>query len=161
VLKGLPVGKCRLLHNSNPGCEYLKPLFYYLFAIIKLFGDQSVDDMKRYFQGGSVAAYQHIAMLKLHYKIAHALDECLARLEYDEASPSDPPRRRLSQLHMQKSLLSMASLPISGDSLLFRKLDDMNGTTHSNSVASDGYIIDDEHEKGGFDGVECAFGPKK
>ncbi|KAL7436719.1 hypothetical protein ACHAXH_007375 [Discostella pseudostelligera] len=125
-----------------------------------LFGDQSVDDMKRYFQGGSVAAYQHIAMLKLHYKIAHALDECLARLEYDEA-PNDPPRRRLSQLHKQKSLLSMASFPTSGESLLFRKLDDMNGTTHSNSVASDGYIIDDEHEKGGFDGVECAFGPKK
>ncbi len=120
--------------------------------------------MKRYFQGGSVAAYQHIAMLKLHYKIAHALDECLARLEYDEA-PNEPPRRRLSQLYKQKSLL-IAPLPTTGESLLFRKLDQsqniaMNGTTYSNSVASDGYISDDEHEKGGFEGVECAFGPKK
>jgi hypothetical protein len=120
--------------------------------------------MKRYFQGGSVAAYQHIAMLKLHYKIADTLDECLARLEYDEA-PNEPPRRRLSQLYKQKSLLNMATLPSTGESLLFRKLDetktnDMNGTTHSNSIASDGYISDDEHEKGGFEGVDCAFGPK-
>ena len=59
----------------------------------KLFTDQTVDDMKRYFQGGSVAAYQHVAMLKLHYKISHALDECLASLEFDEA-PDDRPRRK-------------------------------------------------------------------
>lgn len=121
--------------------------------------------MKRYFQGGSVAAYQHVALMKLHYKIAHALDECLARLEFDEA-PNEPPRRRLSQLYKQKAFLNMEpSLTTAGGSLLFRKLDqsrihDMNGTTHLKSSASDGYISDDEHEKGGFEGVECAFGPK-
>lgn len=107
-----------------------------------------------------MAAYQHIAMLKLHYKIAHTLDECLARLEYDE-SPNDPPRRRLSQLYKQKSLLSMTA----GEGLLFRKLDQpdpsKNCLAYSNSVISDGYISGDEHEKGGFDGVECSFGPKK
>lgn len=123
-----------------------------------LFADQSVDDMKRYFQGGSVAAYQHVAMLKLHYKIVHALDECLASLEFDEA-PKDPPRRRRSQLFQQK-----------GGGLHFTRLESKSNiiqlrsdTTSPASTVSGGYISDDEHddeyEQGGFDGVECAFGP--
>ena len=49
--------------------------------------------MKRYFQRGSVAAYQHVTMLKLHYKIAHALDECLPTLEELDESPQDRPQR--------------------------------------------------------------------
>ncbi len=100
--------------------------------------------MNRYFQGGSVAAYQHIALMKLHYKIARSLDDCLARLEYDEA-PNSPPRRRLSQ-----SLSNISPLSNTGKNSLFRMLTDV----------SDGFISDDEHEKGGFDGVDCAFGTK-
>mmetsp|Transcript_18046 Transcript_18046/g.43383 ORF Transcript_18046/g.43383 Transcript_18046/m.43383 type:complete len:938 (+) Transcript_18046:216-3029(+) len=129
-----------------------------------LFADQSIDDMKRYFQGGSVAAYQHMAMLKLHYKIAHALDECLASLEFDEA-PNEPPRRRRSQLYKEKSLRVMLS-PAGG--VHFTQLASKNNqssinqiseTTSSASTVSDGCISDDELEQGGFDGVQCAFGP--
>ena len=35
---------------------------------LQLFGDQTLDDMNRYFQGGSVAAYQHVQMMRLHYR---------------------------------------------------------------------------------------------
>jgi len=36
---------------------------------------------RRYFQGEAIAAYQHVAMLKLHYKIARALEQSLAAPE--------------------------------------------------------------------------------
>mmetsp|Transcript_17764 Transcript_17764/g.31298 ORF Transcript_17764/g.31298 Transcript_17764/m.31298 type:complete len:124 (-) Transcript_17764:90-461(-) len=114
--------------------------------------------MKRYFQGGSVAAYQHVAMLRLHYKIAHALDECLASLEFDEA-PNDPPRRRRSQLFKQKSTIVRVS---SGGGLHFTKLESKNiqlQGSDSTSPASTVYMSDDEHEKGGFDGVEYGRRP--
>ena len=103
-------------------------------------------------------------MLKLHYKIAHALDECLASLEFDEA-PNEPPRRRRSQLYKEKSLRVMLS-PAGG--VHFTQLASKNNqssinqiseTTSSASTVSDGCISDDELEQGGFDGVQCAFGP--
>jgi hypothetical protein len=47
----------------------------------KLFKDPSLDEVKRYFQEGSVAAYGHMPMISLHYLIADALDECIAKLE--------------------------------------------------------------------------------
>ena len=99
--------------------------------------------MKRYFQGGSVAAYQHVAMLKLHYKIAHALDECLAILEEKDDNPTDPPRRRKLQLiNKQNKLPGLHYTTLS--------------TPRSESTIA---TADDEYESGGFDGVECAFGP--
>mmetsp|Transcript_29038 Transcript_29038/g.58932 ORF Transcript_29038/g.58932 Transcript_29038/m.58932 type:complete len:727 (-) Transcript_29038:114-2294(-) len=59
----------------------------------KLFSNQSIKDLDRYFQGGSVAAYQHIAMIKLHYAIASALDECLADLEQSDGTVGKARRR--------------------------------------------------------------------
>ena len=112
-----------------------------LWDYCKLFTDQTVDDMKRYFQGGSVAAYQHVAMLKLHYKIAHALDECLATLEEMDDSPNDPPRRRRSQLMLKQS---------KSQTLHFAKL----STPRSESTIA---TVDDEYERGGFDGVDVAW----
>lgn len=47
----------------------------------KLFSDPSLDDLFRYFQAGSVAAYEHIAMIKLHYSLVDVLDECIQKLE--------------------------------------------------------------------------------
>jgi hypothetical protein len=128
----------------------------------QLFQDQTVDDMKRYFQGGSVAAFQHVAMLRLHYKIARALDEGLASLEFDEG-PNEPPRRRRSQLYKEKSLKKMS---VVGGGVHFTKLDSKAmieiqpiSTTSSATTVSDAYglVSDDEHEKGGFDGIDCAF----
>ena len=84
-----------------------------LFIHQQLFTEQSIDDMKRYFQGGSVAAYQHVAMLKLHYKITHALEDSLASLEFDE-SPEPPRRRRSQLLFKQRSLKTISRSPPSG-----------------------------------------------
>ena len=114
--------------------------------------------MKRYFQGGSVAAFQHVAMLKLHLKISRALDECLASLEYDE-DPMEPTRRRRSQLLMEKSI---------GGGLHFTKLDSKTtteiqpiSTASSATSVSEGIVSDDEHEMGAFDGIDCAFNPAR
>ena len=116
--------------------------------------------MKRYFQGGRVAAYQHVAMLKLHYKIAHALDECLASLEFDEAPDERRPRRRRSQLFKQKSLKAIPARSPPSGGVRFGKISSHeqlqagSDSTSSATTVSDGYVSDDEHEKGGFDGVD-------
>jgi len=47
----------------------------------KLFSDPSVDDIIRYQSGGRIAAYEHCAMIQLHYCVADALEECLKKLE--------------------------------------------------------------------------------
>lgn len=96
-----------------------------------LFAEQSVDDMRRYFQGGSVAAYQHVAMLKLHYRIAHALDECLASLDLDE-SPNEPPFGK--------------SARVSSGGLHFTKLEPRGSRSSSSSPAVSGELSDDGHD---------------
>jgi len=54
----------------------------------RLFRDPRNEELYDYFQKGAVAAYEHIAMIKLHYSIADVLDECVALLE------DDPSRRK-------------------------------------------------------------------
>lgn len=53
---------------------------FFLLSLQQLFADPKLDHLYRYFQAGSVAAYEHIAMIKSHYSMADALDECLAKL---------------------------------------------------------------------------------
>lgn len=47
-----------------------------------LFSDPSVESLCHYVKVGSIAAYQHAAMIRLHYKLADALDECIDKLEH-------------------------------------------------------------------------------
>mmetsp|Transcript_12893 Transcript_12893/g.19267 ORF Transcript_12893/g.19267 Transcript_12893/m.19267 type:complete len:919 (+) Transcript_12893:140-2896(+) len=122
-----------------------------------LFEEQSEDDMKRYFQGGAVAAYQHVSFLKLHYAVANTLDECLASLECEESTPV-PPRRRHSQL-MMKQKSEMLSLR---GNLHFAKLEPKELDEQlpaSGAATPTSTEPDDEYEEGGFDGVDCAYGP--
>ena len=77
-------------------CPYYTTLHYILFTI-QLFSNPTQPFLEKCFQYGSVAAYQHFAMLKHHYSVAHALDECLALLEEEDGSLNKP-RRRQSQL---------------------------------------------------------------
>ena len=49
----------------------------------KLMTNPTLDDMHWYFQRGSVAAYQQVAMVKQHYRVANAIEDCLAILEND------------------------------------------------------------------------------
>lgn len=74
-----------------------------LIDYFKLFVNQKISDLERYFQGGTVAAYQHIAMIRLHYRIANALDECLAVLEQSDGTASSKPRRRSVMLEKKNA----------------------------------------------------------
>ena len=47
----------------------------------QLFSDPTLDELYHYFQAGSIAAYEHIALIKLHYKLADIVEECIERLE--------------------------------------------------------------------------------
>lgn len=67
-----------------------------LIDYFKLFSNQTLKDLERYFQGGTVAAFQHIAMIKLHYRIANALTDCLAELEDSDRGGGSPRRRSVS-----------------------------------------------------------------
>jgi hypothetical protein len=51
------------------------------FSSAKLFSNPTLRDLEIYLQRGSAAVYPHCAMIKLHYSIADALDECLSKLE--------------------------------------------------------------------------------
>ena len=53
-----------------------------------------MDELYNYFQGGSIAVYEHVAMIKLHYSIADELEECIKRLEFGKSN--FPKRRRHS-----------------------------------------------------------------
>ena len=109
--------------------------------------------MKRYFQGGSVAAYQHVAMLKLHYKIARVLDEGLASLEYDE-TPNALTCRLLESVN-------------GGGGLHFTKLDTPKAIDQTLSISttspatslSDGPKSNDEYGTGGFNGIDRPINP--
>ncbi len=118
-----------------------------------------MDDMKRYFQGGAVAAYQHVSFLKLHYAVANTLDECLASLECEEKTPV-PPRRRHFQL-MMKQKSEMLSPRGPRGSLHFAKLEpeELDEQLPSSGAATPTSTEPDDEYEQGFDGVDIAFGP--
>mmetsp|Transcript_29882 Transcript_29882/g.45280 ORF Transcript_29882/g.45280 Transcript_29882/m.45280 type:complete len:647 (+) Transcript_29882:126-2066(+) len=47
----------------------------------KAIGQPTVDDMKRYMQGGNIVGYETIAMIRTHYQIINALEECQKKLD--------------------------------------------------------------------------------
>eukprot|EP00551_Chaetoceros_affinis_P008681 CAMPEP_0203683586 /NCGR_PEP_ID=MMETSP0090-20130426/47595_1 /ASSEMBLY_ACC=CAM_ASM_001088 /TAXON_ID=426623 /ORGANISM="Chaetoceros affinis, Strain CCMP159" /LENGTH=700 /DNA_ID=CAMNT_0050552735 /DNA_START=832 /DNA_END=2934 /DNA_ORIENTATION=- len=133
-----------------------------------LFSNPSLPFLKKCFQNGSVAAYQHCAIMKHHYSVAHALDECLATLEQEDGSLNKP-RRRQSQLastmqikpkaylderqkRQQANFSLNASVLSTGSSHITNDSDTADGTTSSH---------DDECESGGFDGVTIAFDQRR
>lgn len=60
--------------------------------------------MKRKFQTGSVAAYQHAVMIRLHYRIADTIDECLARLGAGNRRPSKVKASRRASFEVNKNI---------------------------------------------------------
>mmetsp|Transcript_84436 Transcript_84436/g.126583 ORF Transcript_84436/g.126583 Transcript_84436/m.126583 type:complete len:302 (+) Transcript_84436:1-906(+) len=61
-----------------------------------LFSDPNPKSLEGYFQAGSVAAYQHAAMIRLHYRIADAIDQCLEKLGAGERKTKVKASRRAS-----------------------------------------------------------------
>lgn len=45
-------------------------------------------DIIRYESTGAIAAYEHCAMIRLHYRVADALDACLKKLESNDTGYS-------------------------------------------------------------------------
>ena len=62
-----------------------------------MFSNPTLSDLQRYFQGGAIAAYEKTAMIKLHYQIADALDECLEMMDQN-TEPHAPVQPRTSLL---------------------------------------------------------------
>ena len=56
-------------------------------------------------QIGSVAAYQHAAMIRSHYRITDTLDECISRLDYSRGAIKrvQPSRRASFELNRKIS----------------------------------------------------------
>lgn len=69
--------------------------------VIQLFSDPKAEDLDRYFKAGCVAAYEHVAMIRLHYSIADVIDECVVQLQ-SGGTKSGIARRR-SHLDLSKT----------------------------------------------------------
>jgi hypothetical protein len=63
---------------------------------VQLFSDPSPASLEGYFQAGSVAAYQHAAMIRSHYRIADAIGQCLEKLGAGERKTKVKASRRAS-----------------------------------------------------------------
>jgi hypothetical protein len=59
----------------------------------KLLTDPPKADLYRYFQAGAVASYEHTSMIQLHFKIADALEECVAKLDTSGGDYRAPRKR--------------------------------------------------------------------
>lgn len=59
-----------------------------------LFSDPSVKRLYHYLQVGSVAAYQHASMIRCHYRIADALDECIEKLDGQRINDCQSPKKK-------------------------------------------------------------------
>ncbi|KAL7557235.1 hypothetical protein ACA910_001901 [Epithemia clementina (nom. ined.)] len=53
----------------------------------KLADNPTLMDVKRYFQGGEIAAYKHCKLIKLQFLVADALDNCISKLETKTTRP--------------------------------------------------------------------------
>ncbi|CAB9524435.1 Patatin-like phospholipase domain-containing protein [Seminavis robusta] len=92
-LKNDMKAKMRFLHDMEAAVGFTSTLLTQEFhgsttlvpqvSIIdypKLFSDLNLNDLYRVYQGGSITAYEHTAMIKTHYRIADTLDNCLEAL---------------------------------------------------------------------------------
>lgn len=73
---------------------------------LQLFNDPDPKMIERCMQIGSVAAYQHAAMIRSHYRITDTLDDCLSRLDSnkkDGISSAKPSRRASFEINRQIS----------------------------------------------------------
>jgi hypothetical protein len=93
--------------------------------------------------------------MKHHYRVAHALDECLAVLEEEDGSLTKP-RRRLSQLASNIN----GRLGVNGLEARQRAKGFSINTSVLPDDTDDSTAHDDECESGGFDGVKVVFNHK-
>lgn len=117
-LKNDMKAKLKFLHDLGAGVGWSSSLLIQDFEgsttivpqvrfrdYFRLFSDPTLEEVYRYFQIGSVAAYEHLSLIQLHYKIADVMDECIERLANadgdDRARSRRWQRRRRSQVKLQ------------------------------------------------------------
>jgi hypothetical protein len=62
----------------------------------RLFSDPKLEEIYHYYQNGSVAAYEHLALIKLHYKLADLMDECIGALENNRPKSTAARRTKMN-----------------------------------------------------------------
>jgi hypothetical protein len=63
--------------------------------------------MYRVFQGGSISAYEHVAMIKTHYRIADTLDHCLVALATGKRVPDGHRDRPVLRIQVHRPVESI------------------------------------------------------
>lgn len=48
---------------------------------VKVIENPTLQELREFQQGGAIATYEHMAMIKLHHNVATALEQCIAKLE--------------------------------------------------------------------------------
>jgi len=92
-LKSDMIAKCNFLNDVEAALGFTSTMFTQEFVgsttivpqvkftdYFKLFSDPKLHELNEYFQAGQVASYGHRVMISLHYDIADAIDECVAKL---------------------------------------------------------------------------------
>jgi hypothetical protein len=105
--------------------------------------DPTITDIHRYERAGSVAAYEHCAMIRLHYHIADALDDCLRRLAGTEEG-FHKIRRESAAMHAAHQAALQNNAAILGIP------DHVDASTETSSSGDD----EDDEGKSGFDQTE-------
>jgi len=112
-----------------------------------LFADPLLHHLYRYFQAGSVAAYEHISMIKLHYKMADALDECIVKLSGGKVAMHERSTVHFKPLRSTDS--SSTPPPISMEDVsnvvprVSRNVESGSGGRSFESLSTDDYDDDD------------------
>uniref|UniRef100_A0A7S3Q201 PNPLA domain-containing protein n=1 Tax=Chaetoceros debilis TaxID=122233 RepID=A0A7S3Q201_9STRA len=139
----------------------------------QLFSNPTKKFLQKCVQGGRVAAFKHCSMMKLHYSVSNAFDDCLAILEEEDGSFSKSRRRHsnlLSSPHYKSSNQSGRGQKRSGigrgynlNASAFPLDNLLDGDIESEysqditSVGSSMSMHDDECEMRGFDGVRMDY----
>ncbi len=76
-----------------------------------LFSDPSISRLYHYLRVGSVAAYQHAAMIRCHYRIADALEECIEKLGGGQTGSGIEPKT-LDESPLKKKASRRASFEV-------------------------------------------------
>jgi hypothetical protein len=100
--------------------------------------------MHRVFQRGSIAAYEHVAMIKTHYRIADTLDHCLVALATGKRVPDghrDRPVLRI-QLHQPVESIEIQE---------HRRKDSENETLSTHSSLHD---LDDDTSPNNWEAIQ-------
>jgi hypothetical protein len=129
-------------------------LLFLFLSSLKLFSDPKLGELYKYFQVGSVAAYEHTAMIKLHYSLVDTMDACIEKLEFGkrrrkttkQRTRFEVPASKNQRLHVvvpeSQQFASTILSPTSAD-----EVGEVNGSRASFSSDTVGFYDDDDEDE--------------